>query len=351
MHRTPRVVAPLTFIAGVAYGAVVRTRNILYDKGWLRRSRLRSPVISIGNITTGGTGKTPLVIYTARKIVEMGCTPVVLSRGYGRPDSGASRIIAPGEPIRFPARELGDEPALIRRRVPEAWFGISKDRFRTGSRIERNAERTICILDDGFQHRKLHRDTDIAVIDPTQLLIFNRLLPRGTLREPAAGLRRCTAIILNAAQDPEEDALSMVPLLESLAPQAGIFHCRQHIQKLVSFDTWEKSEPGGPRNTLPRSVFLVAALGNPERFHGDVEALGIRCSGCRFFRDHYGLGPSDWEVCIRAATQSGAEAILISEKDAVKISRPPDFPLLVAVQATEIRDERAFEELLRQTTY
>ncbi|MEJ2244995.1 MAG: tetraacyldisaccharide 4'-kinase, partial [Acidobacteriota bacterium] len=149
MPTIPRALAPVTFIAGLVYNASVHIRNSLYDASILPQRRLHNPVISIGNITTGGTGKTPLVIFTAKKFAEMGFIPVILSRGYGRSDPGVSLIIPPGKHIRSPAHELGDEPALIRLHVPEAWFGISKDRFITGSRIERTGGRMVFILDDG----------------------------------------------------------------------------------------------------------------------------------------------------------------------------------------------------------
>ena len=348
MQRTPGAVAPLNYIAGVAYEAVVRTRNILYEAGVLRRRRLRSPVISIGNITTGGTGKTPLVIFTAKKILEMGFIPAILSRGYGRPDSDISRIVPPEKQVQSPAQELGDEPALIRRCVPEAWFGISKNRFSAGRRIEGSMGRIVFILDDGFQHRKPQRDLDIAVIDSMQPLSSNRLLPAGTLREPLSGLHRCDAVILNGSQESKENVLTIAPEIESLAPQADLFRCDQLIEKLVPFELWEKSESFTPNGTHLPSVFLVTALGNPGRFQRDVLRLGARVSGCRFYRDHYGLKPGDWAECVKAARESGADAILVSEKDAVKISRPPDFPLLVSVQATRFQNEDAFTDLLRR---
>jgi tetraacyldisaccharide 4'-kinase len=177
MHRIPRGLAPLSFIAGPVYEAVVRVRNNLYESSILRHRRLQSPVISIGNITTGGAGKTPLVIFTAKKIKESGFIPAILSRGYGRPDPGIERIISPGDSIKFPARQMGDEPALIRRHVPEAWFGISKNRYTAGGRIAQQAGNPVFILDDGFQHRKLQRDLDIVVIDSSQPLKQIRIYP------------------------------------------------------------------------------------------------------------------------------------------------------------------------------
>lgn len=350
MHTIPRALAPLTFIAGLVYNVSVNIRNSLYDASVLTQRRLNNPVISIGNITAGGTGKTPLVIFTARKFVELGFIPVILSRGYGRSDPGACLIIPPGKHIRSPARELGDEPALIRFHVPEAWFGISKDRFSTGSRIEQTGGRMVFILDDGFQHRKLHRDLDIVVIDSSQPLGSNRLLPGGTLREPLSGLTRCDAVIINNAQDSERTVDSVSSQTLCLQSEAALFHCEQFIEKLIPFASWNKPEKAESYNPSIKSAFLVAALGNPSRFQNDVLKLGIRVSGSRFFKDHYRLRPQQWQDCVHSARETGAEAIITSEKDAVKVSEPPDFPLLVSVQTTRFINEDAFMEILRRCT-
>lgn len=350
MHTIPRAFAPLTSIASLVYNASVHIRNSLYDASILPLRRLHNPVISIGNITTGGTGKTPLVIFTAKKFAELGFTPVILSRGYGRSDPGVSLIIPPGKHIRSPAHELGDEPALMRLHVPEAWFGISKERFATGSRIERTASRIVFILDDGFQHRRLHRDLDIVVIDSSQPLGSNRLLPGGTLRESLSGLTRCDAIIINNAQDSERTVDSVSSEILRLQSEAALFHCEQSIEKLIPFTSWNNPEIAESYNPSIKSAFLVAALGNPSRFQRDVLKLGIRVSGSRFFKDHYRLRPQEWQDCVHSARESGAEAIIVSEKDAVKVSEPPDFPLLVSVQTTRFVNEDAFIEILRRCT-
>lgn len=347
MQKIPLSLAPFTIVAGQIYGAAVRLRNTLYESSILRRNRLQRPVISIGNITTGGAGKTPLVIFTAKKILEMNLIPAILSRGYGRPHPGIERVIPPEESIKSPVLHMGDESALIRRHVPEAWFGISKNRHAAGGMIERKAGKPIFILDDGFQHRKLHRDLDIVVIDSSQPLKQNRIFPRGTLREPVSGLRRSHAIVLNGAResdiaDPGQFAL------EELHCREKLFHCSQTIEKLIPFDIW--MGPNDPITSFPRpdSAFLTAALGNPERFHGDVLKLGIRVCGTRFFKDHYSLRPEDWNSCVETARKDSADAIIVTEKDAIKLTEPPDFPLLVAVQTTQFSDEKAFVELLHQ---
>jgi len=350
MHTIPRVLAPIASITSLAYSASVRIRNSLYDRSILFRQQLRNPVISIGNITTGGTGKTPLVIFTAKKFVEMGHIPVILSRGYGRSNPRVSRIVPPGKHIQSPAHELGDESALIRRHVPEAWFGISKNRFSVGSQIEQNGGKMVFILDDGFQHRKLRRDCDIVVIDSSQPLGSNRLLPGGTLREPLAGLFRSNAIIINNARHSGTNVDSVLPDIHSLELEAGLFHCEQTIEKLIPFTSWNNCEGPESYNLSMESAFLVAALGNPLRFQRDILNLGIRISGSSFYKDHHRIRPPEWRDCVRNAQKTGADMIIISEKDAIKVSEPPDFPVLVSVQTTRFIKEDGFMKLLRRFT-
>jgi len=347
MHKVPSTLEPFAAIPGVLFEIAVRLRNRFYASGLLAPRRLPAPVISIGNITMGGAGKTPLVIYLARTLAELGFNPVVLSRGYGRERPNESHVLVPGHSIPNAASLIGDEPALIRRHVPDAWMGISKNRIATGHSIAKQLKRPAFILDDGFQHRRLYRDLDIVVVDRSQPLRANRIFPVGTLREPLAELRRCHMVILNGpygrlAPDPKEAEV------REFHPEARIFSCAQTIRYLIPFPSWREGRTAGDAGERPRSVYLVAAVGNPERFDRDVRQLGIEVRGMRFFADHYAPNPGEWRVCSREAHAKGAEALLITEKDAVKISRPPDFPLKVAVQETVLSDAGAFEQVLKR---
>src|SRR5262249_53976455 len=159
-----------------------RARNELYAGGWLRERRLPRPVISVGNLTLGGTGKTPLAIYLAELLRKLDAAPALLSRGYGRRSRDRIQVFGPGDEVSNLVWRAGDEPALVRRRVPAVWLGISKDRRAAGERVLEKKPDVVFILDDGFQHRKLHRDLDIVVVDRAQPLTTNRVFPRGTLR-------------------------------------------------------------------------------------------------------------------------------------------------------------------------
>ena len=344
MRRIPPALAPILFIPGLFYEALVRARNALYTAGIFPHRSLPGPVISVGNITMGGTGKTPLVLYIAHMLSTRGFSPVILTRGYKRVRASEALIIPPDEIIPSPARTLGDEPAVMRRHVPSAWMGISKDRFLAGSRISQKLRQPVFVLDDGFQHRKLDRDLDIVIVDASQPLRSNRVFPRGSLREPLSGLGRCHIAVLNGAGEPDAEN----PVAEDVvryASKATMYSCIQTIESLLPFDAWIGAD-SGTRVGHPRSAYLVAGLGNPGRFERDVRRLGIDVAGTKFFADHHWLAAEDWQACARDARGSGAEAIITTEKDAIKISQPPEFPLSVAIQSTVISGAAEFEKSL-----
>jgi tetraacyldisaccharide 4'-kinase len=347
MYRIPRALDPLLFLPGAAFEAMVRARSRFYSAGILSRHRLPRPAVSIGNITLGGSGKTPLVIYAAQVLIKLGFIPAVLTRGYGRRNSDKLLIVSPTRELPSPESILGDEPALVRRRVPSAWLGVSKDRRAAAEEIAGRAQGIVFVLDDGFQHQKVYRDLDIAIVDRTQHLMANHIFPRGTLREPVSHLRRCHAVVINGIQGPGEQDLTE-SAIRSLHVNAPLFHCDQKIKLLVPFSQWSKGEEDW-RGPYPRSALVVAAIGNPERFRRDVVRLGIEVCGSRFFADHHRINSKEWLACREQADAGAADAIITTEKDAMKIEQPPDFPLLVSVQATEMSEADRFELLLKNS--
>jgi len=335
---------PLSAAASFLFEGVVRTRNRLYDSSLLPRRSLARPVISIGNLTVGGSGKTPLVIHVARLISRTGSTPVLLSRGYGRSCRHAV-ILKPGRDVHAQVELVGDEPALVKRHVPEAWLGISGDRYAVGFQILKQASGLVFILDDGFQHRRLRRNLDILVVDGTQPLERNRVLPAGTLREPWDGMRRADLLMINGLQEGRTEEW-VENLVQTLQPDLPVFHARQYIDRLVPLSAWWKRSEAAGLSAEVRRAFLVAAVGNPERFRRDVQALGIEVRGTRFLRDHARMEDGVWQACAEEARRRDAEVLITTEKDAIKISGAPDFPLLVAVQATRLAEQDRFERML-----
>jgi tetraacyldisaccharide 4'-kinase len=345
MYKVPAGLAPVVFVPGLAFEALVRLRNRAYSANWLRRHRLACPVISIGNITMGGTGKTPLAIHVAHMLLRLGHTPAFLSRGYGRL-TGETIVLPPGKGIPDPVSALGDEPALIQRRVPAAWIGISKNRFEAGKMIEQQ-KKVVFILDDGFQHRKLFRDLDIVVVDGSQALESNRIFPGGTLREPLSSLRRCQLIVFNGPQDGRH---TIEASIRSGGGRAKIVRCEQRIKSLIPFSDWQKNNGSASGSGGVKTAFAVAALGNPERFLQDLCRTGIEVKGKKLFPDHHRLNQRDWTSCCEEARMQAVDALVTTEKDAIKVSHPPGFPLMVATQSTEMFDDGALEEALNKCT-
>ncbi len=324
----------------------MRTRNALYAAGYMRRRRLPRPVISIGNLTLGGAGKTPFAIYVAHLLCELGAIPALLSRGYGRESADDILAVAPGDSLERAALVLGDEPALVRREVPAVWLGISNDRYSAGRKILERGVTPIFILDDGFQHLKLHRDLDVLILDRTQPLRKNRVIPGGSLREPVNGLRRAQVVVINESlpRNPNDDLENFV---HKLNPEARVYYCTQRIDSLTPFSQWQTHASKGTQVRVSGTAYLVAALGNPERFRLNVEALGLEVRRCRFFRDHRRLSRRDWEDCGREARKAGADILITTEKDAIKLDHGPDLPLFVASQSVRLEQSADFAKTLR----
>jgi tetraacyldisaccharide 4'-kinase len=346
MYSPPAILRPVLFFPGMVYESVMRLRNVAYSTGRLKQRRLPGPVISIGNLTLGGAGKTPLAVLVAGIIAKFGYPIVLLSRGYGRRFGNRMQLVRPEASVSDPAPNLGDEPALIRRELPEIWMGIAKDRYIAGSQIAAMQPGSVFILDDGYQHRKLHRDLDLVILDPTQPFRTNSVFPRGTLREPIKEIRRSQVVIVNGAS-PADACIEAEQTIRSLHPSIRIFHCIQKIGRLIPFSDWKNMSEDPASDARGKSVFLAAAIGNPNRFQRDVEQSGIEVKGSRFFRDHHYISLSEWLQCAREARDVKAPFVLTTEKDAIKISHALDFPLLIARQSTSIVERDELEAILK----
>lgn len=337
----PNLSAPIAFLPGLLMEGVVRVRNSLYDHGVLPVRSLPRPVISVGNLTVGGTGKTPAVIYIARLLRAAGLNPVLLSRGYGRRSAGSTLLVGPGNEGPCDPATLGDEPALVRRHVPGIWLALDPDRFRAASAALARGAGDVFLMDDGFQHRALHRALDVVMVDCTRPFATDHTIPRGTLREPRSSLRRADIVLLNGGSPEIADRLETE--IRRLAPRAGLFRISQRIETVVEWERWRTLSAEHPDEPRFRQVFLVAAIGNPSRFVRDVEESGRVVRGTRFFRDHASPDAETWENCARHALRSGADSILTTEKDAVKLTRAPSMPLGVCIQSTAVQPAAEFE--------
>jgi tetraacyldisaccharide 4'-kinase len=268
------------------FTTVVAARNALYDCGVLKPKRLRRPVISVGNLSVGGAGKTPFVIMLGELLRQRGLRVDVLSRGYGRRTSGVLVVDAGGTPQRF-----GDEPLLIARRLANVPVIVGESRYQAGLEAERRFETDIHLLDDAFQHRQLARDFDIVLLSRHDLQ--DRLLPSGRLREPLSSLARADAVIWSEPED-----------LAALPVSIPVWRVRRRV---------ELPQPS------PAKPFVFCAIAGPQRFLRDLEGSGVRAAGYHWFRDHHAYTEADIQRLCREASRAGADGFLATEKDAVKL--------------------------------
>ncbi len=288
----------------VGYRSGVAVRNWLYDHGFKGMYRAGLPVVSVGNITTGGTGKTPLVAYLARWLWRHGIRPVVLSRGYGGGRDG----------------KLNDEGQVLKRLAPSAVQLQGRDRVALAQYAEEHFAPAVLLLDDGFQHRRLHRDLDIVVVDATNPFGHGALLPRGLLREPATALRRADFVVLTRGE--QVTTRRRFELRQQLSRLSGN---KPLVEAAVEPLGWVPAG-GGPHLAVAevkqyRRVLAFCGIGNPRAFFQQLEEIGCRVVEKVVFPDHYRYGRADLTHLARLASDVSADCAVTTEKDLVKL--PP----------------------------
>ena len=308
--KLPLFVRILLWPFSIMYGVHVRVRARMYEKGWLKRRRLRGKVISVGNLTVGGTGKTPMVMWLAEKLLARGKNVAILSRGYR--GSGAT-----SDEIELMKRKLGD-------RVK---FGVGKDRFAEGQRIEAKTPIDIFLLDDGFQHLNLSRDVDVVMLDGTQKLKNEWLLPAGSLREPIAGCRRADLLVVTRKTErPDIEARD--------SHKFSIFFAQTRLLGFRRLD--------GPDDLRyvseirPGPFFAFCGIGNPQAFFDDLLHWRVPIAGKRSFRDHHRYSARDLQKLKNEALHSGAIAFVTTEKDACNMTDVDRLELPVYVAAIDM---------------
>jgi tetraacyldisaccharide 4'-kinase len=278
----------------------------------MRRTRLAVPVISVGNLTFGGTGKTPTVIALARDLVQIGRKPAVLTRGYKR--VGDEQVVVIGPDPRQSAAEVGDEPLEMARRLPGVPVVVDADRARGGAEAQRLGA-DVVLLDDGFQHLPLERDLDLVLIDAGDPWGGDRLPPLGRLREPVAALERADAVLITKAPADWRPVVAEIErVVDRIAPSLQVFISRVRLSRVhVPGEGWM-----GPEVLVGRKIVAFAALGRPESFAATLEASGAKISDTRWFADHHAY--SDDEIAEIRDWASAASAVPVTTaKDAVKI--------------------------------
>ena len=331
------VIRVVLHLFSLPYRGAVAARNRLYDGGLLKQEKLSRPVISVGNLTVGGTGKTPTVILLAALLKEHGYRPAVLSRGYGGHAKASVNVVSDGNRVLLGWREAGDEPVMIAGALPGIPVLTGPKRSLTGKAAVERFGADILILDDAFQHRSLFRDIDIVLMDAARPLGNGFLLPRGPLREPPQALHRA-GILLRTGDADHEEPLREVPSLPSFR---GIHRPRE----LVEAATGRVSPPTALKG---QKVLAFAGIGSPEVFRRGLTALGAEVVSFRTFSDHHPYDRSDIEALRRLATENGVARIVTTEKDGVRLADFPDFQSEISLLriGMEITPAGPFAELI-----
>jgi tetraacyldisaccharide 4'-kinase len=312
------------------YGRATQLRRAWYGRRPHRVRQLDRPVISVGNLVVGGSGKTPLVATVAKLLAQAGERPAVLSRGYGRREAADGVVIvSDGERVQATAAQSGDEPYMLARALPGVVVLVSPDRYLAGRLAEHRFGCTVHILDDGFQHVQLKRDVELVLIARGHL--DERLLPFGALREPISAARAADALLVAGGDDD----------VEAVRARLGVETAFRLVPRYLAPRALGPVE-AALLEPHARKVVAVAGIARPERFFSALRELGWDV-GCELaFRDHRWFTARDLDTIRRAAVETGADLVMTTEKDAVRVPAHHDgelpwacLPLELAVEPSD----------------
>ena len=336
----------MEYLLAQLYGLVVKLRLWLYRSGFFSTQTLEHPVISVGNLTVGGTGKTPFVMYLAQLLLRRGFQPVVLSRGYGGKAGRSHRVVSDGRRILCGPNESGDEPFLMARRLEGVPVLVGRNRYRSAQAplLQKSSRQLVFLLDDGYQHLALQRDLNILLLDATDPFGGNHLLPRGRLREPLNGMRRADLVVITRAHRPLESETIQLTIrrLNPLVPISFFYHDGVAIYDLKTGRRFEL------RQFLNERVVVLAAIGNPAVFVDDLEHYQMRVVDQFLYRDHHRFSQSELDQALSRVDRLSARAVITTEKDAVRLeglSFEKDQVLVFQIECRP-ENEKAYEEFL-----
>lgn len=338
----------LLWLPAKLYEIGVRLRVAAYETGYLKQKRVGATVISIGNITVGGVGKTPMAEFIARYLKSEGHDVAILTRGYGRKSRGLRLLNDPRAgraSAQVSHREFGDEPLMLARALPDVPVIVNTDRFDGGTWAEKELNSDVLILDDAYQHLGAARDLNLLLIDATDPFGGFEMAPFGRLREPLYGLKRADVVIITRADRPFDQAQTNAIIKHFCGAQVPVMYFYSSItglRHLASDESYELREFAG------WNVAVLCGIGNPHAFADDILQAGMNIISENFFRDHHVFTQQDFDRVLQAARDSGADAIVTTEKDAVRLEglALSEFPLYAAQLKIESEDEVRLKSLL-----
>ncbi len=343
-HPLRWLLAPLAML----YGFIVRLRYALYDRGWLPVRKLPVPVISVGNLQMGGTGKTPLVIHLVRYYQSRGKRVGVLTRGYGRREKKNVVVLKDGQ-LTPTADQVGDEPLLIYQHLQNGALGVGARRWEVATEMLRQITPDVIILDDGLQHRALHRDVDICLIDVTRWKHPGWLFPVSYFRDLPRVFRRVSAVILTKGEHHPE-RLAMVRQEVRRYTRAPLFTGTLQLVALRNLKTGVEVE----WKRLAGQKFVVfSGIANPGHFLSTLQQEGLVIADYRIFSDHHTYTVEDVQSLVEVAREQQIPHLLTTEKDAVKLeafraSLPDSVNLWVTVTEFHVEPEEPWRAFLEQ---
>jgi tetraacyldisaccharide 4'-kinase len=332
-------------LPALAFAAVVALRGRLYDRGLLRAAHAAAPVISVGNLAVGGAGKTPVTLAIARRLAERGRTVAVLSRGYGATRSDP-RVVCDGHAVLLDAAAGGDEPVLMARRLPGLRVLCGPRRAELAAQAVARLQADALLLDDGLQHRALARDLDVVVLDAANPLGNGWLLPAGPGREGRGALRRAGLVWLSRVDQAEPATLAR---WRALAREATGREAVESRHAPVDLLDGLLARSLGLEALRGRRVLLLSGLARPGAFRRTVEGLGATVVAERRHRDHHRFSAAELDEALAAASAAGAELVVTTEKDAVRLApeRAAEPRLaVVRIEAEVVAGEGALHEAL-----
>lgn len=331
----------------LGYRGVLALRQALYTRGFLKSRRLPCPVISIGNLALGGTGKTPAVALAANTLLAAGVVPGIVSRGYGRRTRG-TLVVADRHGIRVDPSAAGDEPYLLARRLPGIPVVVGENRYEAGRLCLESFGVHALVLDDAFQHRSLEKDLEIVLVSGSVPWGNGHLFPRGPLREPVSALTRAHLVVITEPQD-EASVRAIANTVRAQHARGGIVTA--HYEPVEYWDVQDRTVSGlaGLRS---RRLYAFAGIARPGNFARTLMTLGVSVAGFTEFPDHHWYDASELDSLASKARAAGAQALITTEKDAVRCMALalPSCPLLALAVRFHLADgrdawERAFQSL------
>lgn len=323
-HGFPPGPAQLLAAIGGGYRGLLEAREWLYHRRVLRSRALACPVISVGNLTLGGTGKTPAVELAVQTLCARGHRPAIVSRGYRRRSDGV-QVVADAASIRLDAEDAGDEPFLLARRLPGVPVVVGSNRYEAAREAIDRFGVTAIVLDDGFQHRTLRKDLEIVMVRARNPWGNGRLLPGGPLREPLKALRRADLVVVTGAER-TEDTSRVAATVATYAPAVPVLAAGYRPTECWEFDGMRPVELSG---LAPKRLVAFAGIGSPVSFVETLASLGVRVEALIAFADHHWYTPRDFKALDERVRALGADGLITTEKDWVRFRRlaPPACPL------------------------